>query len=66
LQQAVHTQKTMFARAVGRVPVRRMSVIPKLRHNDFAIVFDVDGVLIKGSKVLPQAKKVLDYLKLHE
>ena len=53
-------------RSIKRIPYHNFhTTIPRL-NKDFAFVFDIDGVLIRGKKPILQAKPALDILNQHK
>ncbi|EMG47775.1 hypothetical protein SBY92_005114 [Candida maltosa Xu316] len=62
----ITTRPAIAIRSLRRIPYHRFhSSVPRLT-TDFAFVFDIDGVLIRGKKPILQAKPALELLNQHK
>ncbi|CAI5757917.1 unnamed protein product [Candida verbasci] len=57
--------RNRFYSSIPRSLTRSIHIAASLRSN-FAFVFDIDGVLIRGEKPIPQAKTALQLLNKHK
>lgn len=56
------TEEPVFSEEDGFQADSPLSTPPLVTSDDFALAFDIDGVLIRGGKPIPEAVEAMKYI----